>query len=70
MAKFIGCTGDLVLRDAEKITFGDGNDSNIWWDGSELRLDTTISGVDPTQDYHLTTKYYVDTEITNNVITD
>jgi len=63
MAKFIGCTGDLVLRDGEKITFGDGNDSNLWFDGSELRLDTVISGVDPTQDYHLTTKWFVDNEI-------
>ena len=63
MAKFIGCTGDLVLRDGEKVTFGDGNDSNLWFDGTELRLDTTISGVDPTQDYHLTTKFYIDNEI-------
>lgn len=73
MAKFIGCTGDLVLRDGEKITFGDGNDSNMWFDGAELRLDTTISGVDPTQDYHLATKYYVDGEISTvagSIITD
>jgi hypothetical protein len=73
MAKFIGCTGDLVLRDNEKITFGDGNDSNMWFDGSELRLDTTISGVDPTQDYHLATKSYVDGEIStvsSSIITD
>ena len=65
MAKFISCTGDLRLKDGELITFGDGLDSNLWWDGAagELRLDTTISGVDPTQSYHLTTKYYVDEEI-------
>lgn len=65
MAKFIGCTGDLVLADFERITFGDGADANLWWDGTanELALDSTISGVDPTQSYHLTTKNYVDNEI-------
>jgi len=59
MAKFT--SGDLRLKDNQKVTFGTGLDSNIWWDGSELRLDTTISGVYPTQDYHLVTKAYADT---------
>lgn len=63
MAKFTG--GDLRLKDGQKVTFGTSLDSNLWWDGSanDLRLDTTISGVNPTQDYHLTTKWYVDDEI-------
>jgi hypothetical protein len=63
MAKFTG--GDLRLKDAQKVTFGTSLDSNLWWDGSlnDLRLDTTISGIDPTQDYHLTTRWYVDNEI-------
>lgn len=63
MAKFIG--GDLRLKDGQKVTFGTSLDSNLWWDGgaNDLRLDTTISGVNPTQDYHLTTKWYVDDEI-------
>ena len=63
MAKFTG--GDLRLKDGQKVTFGTSLDSNLWWDGgaNDLRLDTTISGVNPTQDYHLTTKWYVDDEI-------
>jgi len=69
MAKFTN--GDLRLRDGQKVTFGDSLDSNLWWDGanSELRLDTTISGVTPTQDYHLTTKAYVDA-ISGSVVID
>lgn len=63
MAKFISTSGDLLFDDIEQLIFGDGLDAKIWWDGSELRLDSTISGVVPSQLYHLTTKYYVDTEI-------
>lgn len=61
MAKFTA--GDLRVKDGQKITFGSALDSNLWWDGvsSELRLDTVISGVDPTQDYHLTTRRYITT---------
>ena len=63
MAKFT--SGDLRLKDGQKVTFGTSLDSNLWWDGSDndVRLDTTISGVNPIQDYHLTTKWYVDDEI-------
>lgn len=69
MAKFTN--GDLRLRDGQKVTFGDSLDSNLWWDGinNELRLDTTISGVTPTQDYHLTTKAYVDA-ISGSIVVD
>lgn len=63
MAKFRSCNGDLLFADGELLIFGDGLDANIWWDGTELRLDSTISGVDPTQSYHLATKSYVDSEI-------
>lgn len=68
MAKFR--SGDLLLKDGQYVKFGDSQDANLWWDGSDMRLDSTISGVDPSQSYHLTTKYYVDSEITSNVITD
>lgn len=64
MAKFR--SGDLKLKDSQKVIFGNTDDSTLWFDGSasQLRLDTTISGVTPTQDYHLTTKQYVDNELT------
>lgn len=63
MAKFT--SGDLRLKDSQKVTWGTILDSNIWWDGAnnELRLDTTISGVDPIQSYQLTTKQYVDNAV-------
>lgn len=59
MAKFR--SGDLYLKDGQYVRLGTGQDANLWWDGSELRLDSTVSGVYPTQSYHLTTKEYVDT---------
>lgn len=61
MAKFRN--SNLLLKDNQKIRFGDAQDSDIYYDGSELRVSTTISGVTPTQDYHLARKDYVDTEI-------
>ena len=63
MAKFKG--KELYLADGQRAIFGTDLDSHIWWDDAaqELRLDTTISGVDPVQDYQLTTKFYVDQEI-------
>jgi len=56
MAKFR--SGNLHLKDGQKAVFGDIH--NLWSDGSELQVDTTISGVDPTQSYHLATRSYVD----------
>lgn len=53
----------LKLRDDQRVYFGDSDDSSLWFDGSEMRIATTVSGVDPSQDYHLTTKKYVDDEI-------
>lgn len=63
MAKFT--TKNIEFKDDQKAIFGTGDDSAIYWDGtlSDMRIDTTISGVYPTQDYHLTTKYYVDQQI-------
>lgn len=63
MAKFTN--KDLRLKDGQKVTWGTGLDSNMWWDdaNAELRLDTVISGVHPTKTDHLTTRWYVDTEI-------
>jgi len=63
MAKFTG--GDLRLKDNQRTTFGTDLDCSMFWDGTadQLRLTCTLSGVDPTQDYHLTTKWYVDDAI-------
>lgn len=61
MAKFTN--KNLRLQDFQKITFGTGLDSNVWFDGSQLRLDTTLSGIDPLEACHLATKSYVDAEI-------
>lgn len=60
MAKFTN--QDLRLKDGQKVTWGDSLDANMWWDGvnNQLNVDTTISGVTPTENYHLTTKDYVD----------
>jgi len=63
MAKFTN--KDLRLRSGEKVTLGNALDANLFWDGdaSQLRVDVTVSGVNPTQDYHLTTKFYVDDQL-------
>ena len=60
MAKFTG--GDLRLKDGQRVTFGTDLDSHLYWNNtaSQMEITTVISGVDPTADYHLTTKQYVD----------
>jgi len=63
MAKFVN--KDLRLKDNQNVTWGDGLDVNMWFDGTQFRVDSTVSGVTPTQDYHLTTKLYVDDAITS-----
>ncbi len=50
----------LKLRYNQRSYFGDNDDCSIWHDGVGMRISCTISGVDPQEDYHLTTKYYVD----------
>ena len=67
MAKIRG--GDVFVSDGEKLSFVDDSNnrhSNIWWNDTaqELSLDTVISGVYPTKAVHLTTRQYVDDEIT------
>lgn len=61
MAKF--SRKDIFFKDNDMAVFGTDQDSRLYWDDSknELTLTSTISGVDPTQDYHLSTKNYVDT---------
>ena len=64
MAKFTG--KNIEFKDGQKAIFGDSDDSYIAWDGSaaELIISTVVSGVDPTNAGHLTTKQYVDVAIT------
>ena len=67
MAKIRG--GDVFVSDGERLSFVDDSNnrhSNIWWNDTaqELSLDTVISGVYPTKAVHLTTRQYVDDEIT------
>ena len=68
MAKF--SQKDIFFKDDDMAVFGTGQDSELFWDGTlnDLRLTTTISGVDPIQDYHLTTKYYVDQNRVDNFL--
>jgi len=58
-------TNDIFITDNDKIIFGNDLDSELFWDSSieDLRLTTTISGVVPTQSYHLTPRFYVDDQI-------
>ena len=72
-------TNDIFITDDDKIIFGDHFDSEIFWDSSvvhpttsgDLRLTTTISGVDPTESYHLTTRWYVDQAVGSGIgVTD
>ena len=67
MAKFVN--KDLRLKNNQKITFGDGLNVDVLFDGSEFGVNSTVSGVDPTQDYHLTTKQYVDGAV-SSIVTD
>jgi len=59
---------DIFFKDGDMAVFGTGQDSQLFWDGvaNEMCLTTTISGVDPTEDYHLTTKYYVDQQLSTS----
>jgi hypothetical protein len=61
---------DLYLNDDDQIYFGDNKDSSLWFDAGELQLSTTISGVSPTEDYHLTTKGYVDLALSTRAYVD
>lgn len=70
MAKFRG--SELYLDDGQRVRFGDNQQANIRWQ-DDLLIDSTISGVDPVYNYHLSTKNYVDTEISSvssSIITD
>jgi len=58
MAKFK--QNNVELRDNQKLIFDSAKNKYMSYDGSELSINNTVSGVTPTEDYHLTTKDYVD----------
>jgi hypothetical protein len=61
MAKFTG--KNIEFKDGQKAIFGDADDAYLTWDNlnQQMVVSTVISGVYPTADGHLTTKFYVDT---------
>ncbi|RPJ55976.1 MAG: hypothetical protein EHM12_11110 [Dehalococcoidia bacterium] len=61
MAKFR--SGDLILRDSQYVIFGDDSDAHIGFNGTELEINSTVSGVDPVNSYDLATKNYVDNHV-------
>ncbi len=61
MAKFK--QNNVELRDNQKLIFDSAKNKYMSYDGSELFVTTNISGVEPTADYHLGTKLYIDSEI-------
>lgn len=60
MAKFK--QNNVELRDDQKLIFDSAKAKYMSYDGSEVYVNVTVSGVDPTEDYHLVTKSYSDTE--------
>jgi len=62
MAKFK--QNNVELRDNQKLIFDSAKNKYISYNGSELFINTNISGVEPTEDYHLGTKEYIDSSIT------
>jgi len=62
MAKFK--QQNLELKDSQKLILDSAKAKYLTYDGSETAINTTLSGVTPTGDGHLTTKAYVDSAIT------
>jgi len=58
MAKFK--QSNVELRDGQKYIFDTSKTKWMAYDGLETYINTTLSGVTATEDYHLTRKDYVD----------
>ena len=60
---------NLELRDDERIVFGTGDNAYMEWDqgNNQMMISTVISGVMPTQPYHLTPRFYVDQAVSSGV---
>jgi hypothetical protein len=65
MAKFK--KNNVELRDNQKLIFDSAKNKYMSYDGVETYINTTLSGVEPTEDYHLTTKVYVDSAASSSV---
>jgi hypothetical protein len=52
----------IEFKDYQKARFGTDDDAELYWDDArdEMTITTVISGVDPTEPGHLTTRRYVD----------
>lgn len=64
MAKFT--SKNIEFKDGQKAIFGTEDDAYITWDNNQLQVSSTLSGVTPTEDGHLTTKGYVDADVFGN----
>jgi len=60
MAKF--SHSNIEFKDGQQAIFGSNDDSYMSWENDDLVVSHTLSGIDPIQDYHLTTKRYVDNQ--------
>jgi len=60
---------NLELRDDERIVFGTGDNAYMEWDqdNNQMMISTVVSGVMPTQPYHLTPRFYVDQVVSSGV---
>lgn len=58
MAKFKA--SNIELLDDQHISFDTAKAKTLSYDGSELGFSAVVSGVTPTEDYHLSTKAYAD----------
>lgn len=67
MAKF--SQNSIELKDDERIVFGTGDNAYMEWDqdNNQMMISTVVSGVMPTQPYHLTPRFYVDQVVSSGV---
>jgi len=69
MAKFK--QNNVELRDGQKIIFDSAKNKYMVYDSTNVSINTTLGGIDPTEDDHLTTKKYVDEkEVTPTIIVE
>jgi len=67
VAKF--SQNSIELKDDERIVFGTGDNAYMEWDqdNNQMMISTVVSGVMPTQPYHLTPRFYVDQVVSSGV---
>ena len=65
MAKFK--QNNVELRDNQKVIFDSAKNKYMIYDGTNVSINTTLGGVDPIEDDHLTTKIYVDSRSLDDI---